>query len=55
MKGYETEGHFKAGSMGPKVEAARRFVANGGEKAIITSLHRAVEALEGNAGTAVVR
>lgn len=52
---YAKEGHFKAGSMGPKVEAARRFVAAGGEKAIITSLHRAVEALEGRAGTAVVR
>lgn len=52
---YAREGHFKAGSMGPKVEAARRFVAAGGEKAIITSLHKAVAALEGHAGTAVVR
>lgn len=52
---YAREGHFKAGSMGPKVEAARRFVANGGETAIITSLHRAVEALEGRAGTVIVR
>ncbi|MGE5559695.1 MAG: carbamate kinase [Chloroflexota bacterium] len=52
---YAREGHFKAGSMGPKVEAARRFVAAGGEKAIITSLHKAVAALEGLAGTAVVR
>jgi len=52
---YAKEGHFKAGSMGPKVEAARRFVANGGEQAIITSLHKAVEALEGRAGTVIVR
>lgn len=52
---YAREGHFKAGSMGPKVEAARRFVANGGEQAIITSLHKAVEALEGRAGTVIVR
>lgn len=52
---YAKEGHFKAGSMGPKVEAARRFVANGGEQAIITSLHKAVEALEGCAGTVIVR
>jgi carbamate kinase len=51
---YAREGHFKAGSMGPKIEAARRFVAGGGERAIITSLHRAVEALAGTAGTTVV-
>lgn len=51
---YAAEGHFKAGSMGPKVEAARRFVAAGGERAIITSLHRAVEALNGAAGTTIV-
>lgn len=51
---YAGEGHFRAGSMGPKVEAASRFVAAGGERAIITSLHRAVEALEGRAGTAIV-
>ncbi len=52
---YQAEGHFKAGSMGPKVEAARRFVAGGGQAAIIASLSQALEALEGRAGTRVVR
>ncbi|NPV69169.1 MAG: carbamate kinase [Firmicutes bacterium] len=51
---YQQEGHFKAGSMGPKVEACRRFVAGGGSIAIISSLDTAVEALKGKAGTRVV-
>lgn len=50
---YMQEGHFKAGSMGPKVLAAVRFVEAGGEKAIITSLDTAVDALYGDAGTQV--
>ena len=54
MKKYADEGHFKAGSMGPKVEAAITFVENGGEKAIIASLDNAVEALENDKGTIIV-
>ena len=50
---YQNEGHFKAGSMGPKVEAAIRFVAAGGRRAVITSLHQAVQAIEGEAGTVI--
>lgn len=53
-KKYSAEGHFKAGSMGPKVEAARIFVENGGERAIITSLDKAVDALDGKTGTHIV-
>ena len=49
-----TEGHFGAGSMGPKVEAALGFVERGGERAIITSLEKAVDALEGKTGTHIV-
>ena len=52
---YQSEGHFKAGSMGPKVEACRRFISNGGKNAIITSLDNALLALEGKAGTRIVR
>ena len=44
-----------AGSMGPKAEAARRFVEHGGEFAAIASLENAAAALEGNAGTIVRR
>jgi carbamate kinase len=47
------QGQFKAGSMGPKVEAAIRFVEQGGEQAIIVSLNKAAAALEGHAGTII--
>lgn len=49
---YIEEGHFPAGSMLPKVEAAMKFVRTfPHKKAIITSLDKAVEALEGKNGT----
>jgi carbamate kinase len=48
------EGHFGAGSMGPKVEAALGFVERGGERAIITSLEKAVDALDDKTGTHIV-
>ena len=41
--------------MGPKVKACIRFIVEAhGEKAIITSLNKAVEALEGKTGTVIV-
>ncbi len=40
MRGYAAAGHFGAGSMGPKVEAACDFVANGGGASVITSLDK---------------
>ena len=48
---YMAEGEFLKGSMGPKVEAAVRFVKWSNKEAIITSLHSAVNALEGKNGT----
>ncbi|MGQ9679587.1 MAG: carbamate kinase [Candidatus Bathyarchaeia archaeon] len=54
-RAYLKEGHFPPGSMGPKVEACIRFVEHGGEKAIITSLDKGLEALEGKAGTVISR
>ncbi len=39
--------------MGPKVEAACRFVEGGGERAVITSLEHIAEAAAGRAGTVV--
>jgi len=52
---YIKEGHFAPGSMLPKVRAAVMFVKeNPGRKAIITSLYKAVEALEGKAGTVII-
>lgn len=51
---YVDEGHFAPGSMLPKVQAAMKFaVANPGKKAIITSLDKAVDALEGKTGTVI--
>jgi carbamate kinase len=47
------EGHFASGSMGPKVEAALRFVEGGGRLAAITSLDRVREGVAGTAGTIV--
>ncbi len=46
-------GHFASGSMGPKVEAAVRFVEAGGRRAVITSLDHIADAIDGLAGTVV--
>lgn len=47
-------GHFASGSMGPKVDAACRFVERGGRYAVITSLGQITEAAAGARGTVVV-
>ena len=52
---YLAEGHFRKGSMEPKVRAAVRFVEAGGERAAIGHLFQAIEVLEGKAGTQIVR
>lgn len=44
-------GQFPPGSMGPKIQSALRFVKRSSGRAVITSLERAEDALEGNAGT----
>jgi len=53
MQKYVDEGHFLAGSMGPKVEAAIEFVKFSGCKSIITSLDKAKDAITGNVGTQI--
>lgn len=53
-KQYMAEGHFPPGSMGPKMEAAIQFVEQSGGQAIITTLERAVDALQGRTGTVIV-
>jgi carbamate kinase len=50
---YLAEGHFPPGSMGPKIEAAIDFLKAGGERVIISSIEKAYEAVEGNAGTTI--
>ena len=53
-KRYMEEGQFAPGSMLPKIEAAVKFVnSKPGRISIITSLDKAVEALEGKAGTTI--
>ena len=54
LRRHAATGAFPPGSMGPKVEAALRFVHAGGQEAIITSHERLLEALQGHAGTHVV-
>ncbi|TFZ41352.1 carbamate kinase [Soehngenia longivitae] len=51
---YMEEGHFAPGSMLPKVKAAVNFAkSKPGRKAIITSLYKAKEALDGISGTVI--
>jgi carbamate kinase len=45
------EGHFPAGSMGPKIDAVIHFLEHGGKRALITDPENLPRALEGRAGT----
>jgi carbamate kinase len=53
-KRYTAEGHFKPGSMLPKVEALVSFLENGGKEGLITDPAHLAAALAGRAGTRVV-
>lgn len=53
-KRYLAEGHFPEGSMGPKVQAAIKFIEGGGKRAIIGHLDEALSALQGKSGTHIV-
>jgi carbamate kinase len=52
-KQYAQEGHFAAGSMGPKINAIIRYLENGGKEALITCPGKIEEALEGKTGTRI--
>ncbi|MFC4782306.1 carbamate kinase, partial [Eubacterium multiforme] len=53
---YIEEGQFAPGSMLPKVEACKKFVQSGENRAaIIASLSRANDALVGKSGTKIVK
>jgi len=47
-------GEFPAGSMGPKIESAVRFVQGSGRAAIVTCAERLHEAVAGASGTRIV-
>lgn len=51
---YIAEGHFAAGSMLPKVQAALRFLKAGGPKALITDPPNISRALAGETGTWII-
>jgi len=53
MERYLAEGHFPAGSMGPKVDAITRFVKASGHRGIICHLGDIEQAIAGEAGTEV--
>lgn len=58
MTAEEAAGHLEAeqfgsGSMAPKIEAAIKFLKNGGRRVIITSLDCLADALNGKAGTTI--
>jgi carbamate kinase len=55
LERFQDEGHFPAGNMGPKVQAAIEFIRGGGKEVIITSPENVREAFEGTTGTRVRR
>lgn len=54
MQACADAGHFPPGNMGPKVEAALRFLRAGGKEVVITSYAHLREAVAGAAGTHIV-
>jgi carbamate kinase len=54
LRSWQVAGHFPAGSMGPKIDAALRFLEGGGEHVIIARLEEAMPALRGETGTHIV-
>jgi carbamate kinase len=54
LRRHAAAGHFPPGTMGPKVEAALRFVEATGGQATVTSSDRLTAALGGRAGTHLI-
>jgi carbamate kinase len=54
LRGYAADGHFASGSMGPKVDAACRFVERAGGHSVITNLEQIRDGVTGETGTVVV-
>jgi len=54
-KKYLNEDQFGVGSMAPKIGAACDFIEAGGNLCIITSLEKAIKALEGKTGTRIIK
>jgi carbamate kinase len=54
LRDYQAAGHFPAGNMGPKIEAALAFIDRGGREVIITRFEQLVAAVHGEAGTHIL-
>ncbi len=54
VRALRDEGHFHSGSMGPKIDAAIRFLERGGKRVVIGHLEHAMAALRGATGTLIV-
>jgi carbamate kinase len=54
IKQYQAEGHFKPGSMKPKIEAIIEFLEGGGKKAVITMPENLLKSVRGESGTTIV-
>lgn len=52
---YMEQGHFPSGSMLPKIQAATEFLKGGGKRAVITSIDAIESAVQGLAGTEIIR
>lgn len=55
MKRYLAEGHFKPGSMKPKIEAIIQFLEHGGKKGMITSPENLLRTVKEERGTVIVK
>ena len=52
---YLNDGEFKKGSMAPKIKAALYFLKHYGEKVVITSIPSIKDAINGKAGTIIIK
>jgi carbamate kinase len=52
---YFVDGQFSEGSMRPKIEAAVEFLNNGGKMVTITDPEHLIAALDGEAGTRIMK
>jgi carbamate kinase len=53
-KRYLQQNQFPTGTMGPKIEAAIRFMRQGGRRAVITAIDEIARAAAGKAGTQIL-
>ena len=53
LKELLDKGEFGKGSMQPKIESCIKFIEQGGEKAVITSLKNLLQAIDGKTGTEI--